>query len=212
MTTAHLDKILNENMSSGTFATCFSFNLCVCAPKTLKSITIRQRKRIESPAVALEEPSRIFHSFLSSVQDIPVLAQFDMTNHPHRLPDSDTLPARLIHQVGREQQRAGASEGNRDVAGKDGGRQCTRQILEEFMSHATSLTNTDVAALCCSGTAFQNVFQIERQLDNWCLFTRVFNNCVFVCVGLITWRSMRSEVTQYTNRDVSVEREGTVTH
>lgn len=38
--------------------------------------------------------------FLLSAQADQILAQFDVTNHPHRLLDSNTLPARLIHRAG----------------------------------------------------------------------------------------------------------------
>lgn len=38
--------------------------------------------------------------FLLSAWANKILARFDMTNHPHRLPDSSTLPARLIHGAG----------------------------------------------------------------------------------------------------------------
>lgn len=52
------------------------------------------------------ESSRI-PSFLLSALAVQVLAQFDMSNHPHRLPDSSTLPARLIHWASRDE-RVGA--------------------------------------------------------------------------------------------------------
>lgn len=66
------------------------------------------------------ESSRI-PSFLLSALAVQVLAQFDVSNHPHRLPDSSTLPARLIHWASRDERRgrgwggSNRGEGNRDV-------------------------------------------------------------------------------------------------
>lgn len=62
-------------------------------------------------------------SFLLSARAVQILAQFDMTNRPHRLPDSNTQPARLIHWAGTEEQGVGwgvakRKEGNRDVESK----------------------------------------------------------------------------------------------
>lgn len=101
------------------------------------------------------ESSRI-PSFLLSARavQIQILAQFNMTNHPHRLPDSSTLPARLIHWAGRYEQGVGVGwwqerEGNRDVERKkmEVGK-CKRQALQEFMICATIRTNANVTIPC----------------------------------------------------------------
>lgn len=43
-----------------------------------------------------------FSDILLRVQAVQVLAQFNMNNHLHQDPDSNTLPARLIHEAGRD--------------------------------------------------------------------------------------------------------------
>lgn len=96
------------------------------------------------------ESSRI-PSFLLSALAVQVLAQFDMSNHPHRLPDCSTLPARLGSDRG---------EGNRDVKRKKmeaGGE--TDGACQEFMICATTPSNANVTRSCniCDNTRFFQV-------------------------------------------------------
>lgn len=108
------------------------------------------------------ESSRI-PSFLLSALAVQVLAQFDMSNHPHRLPDSSTLPARLIHWASRDERVGGGGdrgEGNRDVKRKKmeaGGE--TDGACQEFMICATTPSNANVTRSCniCDNTHFFQV-------------------------------------------------------
>lgn len=115
--THHLDggssgyKVHYVRIWSGTFAACVPFHGTLSPILSLRwkhwnTMQKEKVKKEKGAAVALVESSRI-PSFLLSARAVQILAQFDMTNHPHRLPDSNTLPARLIHWAGRDEQGVG---------------------------------------------------------------------------------------------------------
>ncbi|MEQ2235005.1 hypothetical protein ILYODFUR_037204 [Ilyodon furcidens] len=86
---------------------------------------------------------------LLSAWAVQILAEFKMTNHFHRFPDSNTLPAKLIQGAARDKQGGGGAEGC------NGRNEIERAALREI--EALQMTQQEFI--------LQNIQSIDRQTD-----------------------------------------------